>query len=73
MTASDIAAVVSRATGIPVHDMVRGEKQKLLHLEGRLLAWYKHQIHSAHMLHSQRRCPSGSWGRAGPSAPWPMR
>ena len=35
VTASDIAAIVSRATGIPVHDMLRGEKDKLLHLEGR--------------------------------------
>ncbi len=35
VTASDIAAIVSRATGIPVHDMLKGERQKLLHLEGK--------------------------------------
>ena len=34
VTASDIAAIVSRATGIPVHDMLRGERDKLLHMEG---------------------------------------
>ena len=34
VTASDIASVVARATGIPVQDMLKGERQRLLHLEG---------------------------------------
>jgi ATP-dependent Clp protease ATP-binding subunit ClpB len=34
--AEDIAAIVSRWTGIPVNKMLEGEKEKLLHLEERL-------------------------------------
>ncbi|MGE8317367.1 MAG: AAA family ATPase, partial [Comamonas sp.] len=34
--AEEIAEVVSRATGIPVAKMMQGEKDKLLHMEGRL-------------------------------------
>ncbi|MDR0766746.1 MAG: AAA family ATPase, partial [Odoribacteraceae bacterium] len=36
VTADDIAAVVSKWTGIPVNRMIEGERQKLLHLEERL-------------------------------------
>lgn len=32
----EIAEVVSRATGIPVSKMMQGEREKLLHIEGRL-------------------------------------
>ena len=34
--ADEIAEVVSRATGIPVSKMMQGERDKLLHMEGRL-------------------------------------
>ncbi|KAF1020369.1 MAG: Chaperone protein ClpB [Paracidovorax wautersii] len=34
--AEEIAEVVSRATGIPVTKMLQGERDKLLHMEGRL-------------------------------------
>jgi ATP-dependent Clp protease ATP-binding subunit ClpB len=34
--AEEIAEVVSRATGIPVSRMMQGEREKLLHMEGRL-------------------------------------
>ncbi|HHV49309.1 MAG TPA: ATP-dependent chaperone ClpB [Rhodocyclaceae bacterium] len=34
--AEEIAEVVSRATGIPVSKMMQGERDKLLHMEGRL-------------------------------------
>ncbi|EFI62178.1 MULTISPECIES: ATP-dependent chaperone ClpB [Comamonas] len=34
--AEEIAEVVSRATGIPVAKMMQGEKDKLLHMEGKL-------------------------------------
>ncbi|MFX5751847.1 hypothetical protein ABTE32_20735, partial [Acinetobacter baumannii] len=33
VTADDIAAVVSRWTGIPVDRMLEGEREKLLHME----------------------------------------
>lgn len=33
VTAADIAQVVSRATGIPVHQMLQSEREKLLHME----------------------------------------
>eukprot|EP00042_Codosiga_hollandica_P049555 m.577358 g.577358 ORF g.577358 m.577358 type:complete len:751 (-) comp57909_c0_seq2:35-2287(-) len=33
VTSSDVAAVVAKATGIPVHEMMQGERQKLLKLE----------------------------------------
>ncbi len=36
VTAEDIAAVVSRWTGIPVDKMLEGEREKLLHLEDEL-------------------------------------
>ncbi|MCS6934353.1 MAG: ATP-dependent chaperone ClpB [Chitinophagales bacterium] len=36
VTADDIAAIVSKWTGIPVTKMLEGEKEKLLHLEERL-------------------------------------
>eukprot|EP00730_Choanoeca_flexa_P002701 TRINITY_DN11139_c0_g1_i7.p1 TRINITY_DN11139_c0_g1~~TRINITY_DN11139_c0_g1_i7.p1 ORF type:complete len:802 (+),score=179.63 TRINITY_DN11139_c0_g1_i7:70-2475(+) len=36
VTSSDIAQVVSRATGIPVHQMMKSEKEKLLHMEDAL-------------------------------------
>jgi len=36
VTAEDIAEVVSKWTGIPVHRLLEGEMQKLLHLEERL-------------------------------------
>jgi ATP-dependent Clp protease ATP-binding subunit ClpB len=36
VTARDIAAVVSRATGIPIHNLLKGERQKLLHMEDEL-------------------------------------
>lgn len=32
--ASDIAQVVARATGIPVHSMMQSERDKLIHMEG---------------------------------------
>jgi len=38
VTAQDIAAVVSRWTGIPVDKMLEGEREKLLHMEGALRA-----------------------------------
>ena len=34
--AEEIAEVVSRATGIPVSKMMQGEREKLLHMEGKL-------------------------------------
>lgn len=36
VSAEDIAAIVSRWTGIPVNKMMQGEKEKLLHLEDEL-------------------------------------
>src|SRR5204862_1671734 len=36
VTADDIAAVVSRWTGIPVSRMLEGEREKLVHMEERL-------------------------------------
>jgi ATP-dependent Clp protease ATP-binding subunit ClpB len=36
VTAEEIAEVVSKWTGIPVSRMLEGEKEKLLHMEGRL-------------------------------------
>ena len=36
VTAEEIAEVVSRATGIPVSRMMQGERDKLLHIEGKL-------------------------------------
>ena len=36
ITAGDVAAVVSRATGIPVDRMLEGEREKLLHMEDAL-------------------------------------
>jgi len=36
VTASDIAAVVSRWTGVPVDKMLEGEREKLLHMEEEL-------------------------------------
>ena len=39
VTESDIAAVVSRWTGIPVHKMLEGEREKLLHMEDALARW----------------------------------
>jgi len=36
VTASDIAAVVSRWTGVPVDKMLEGEREKLLHMEDEL-------------------------------------
>lgn len=33
VTEVDIANVVSRATGIPMSSLVRGEREKLLHME----------------------------------------
>jgi ATP-dependent Clp protease ATP-binding subunit ClpB len=33
VTAEDIAAVVSRWTGVPVDRMMEGEREKLLHME----------------------------------------
>eukprot|EP01112_Ceratiomyxa_fruticulosa_P011821 TRINITY_DN3242_c0_g2_i1.p1 TRINITY_DN3242_c0_g2~~TRINITY_DN3242_c0_g2_i1.p1 ORF type:complete len:792 (-),score=191.71 TRINITY_DN3242_c0_g2_i1:258-2633(-) len=40
VSAKDIALVVSRATGIPAHSLLMGEKEKLLHLEDTL----SHQV-----------------------------
>ena len=72
VTASDIAAVVSRATGIPVHDMVRGEKQKLLQLEGvHLIGALNVEPHVDQYL--QRKYPSGLSVRIEPCALWPMQ
>ena len=36
VTANDIAQVISKATGIPLSAMMRGERERLLHLEDRL-------------------------------------
>ncbi|KAL2917879.1 chaperone ATPase hsp78 [Polyrhizophydium stewartii] len=36
VTADDVARVVSRATGIPVSALVKGEREKLMHLEDEL-------------------------------------
>lgn len=36
VTAKDIALVISRATGIPVHQLLMGEKEKLIHMEAEL-------------------------------------
>ncbi|GAM17625.1 hypothetical protein SAMD00019534_008000 [Acytostelium subglobosum LB1] len=33
VTAKDVALVISKATGIPVHSLMMGEKEKLLHME----------------------------------------
>lgn len=36
VTADDIALVISRATGIPVHSLLKGEKEKLINMEAEL-------------------------------------
>ncbi|RGB25255.1 P-loop containing nucleoside triphosphate hydrolase protein [Rhizophagus diaphanus] len=36
VTADDIGAVVSRMTGIPIHNLLRSERDRLLHIEERL-------------------------------------
>eukprot|EP00906_Rhabdomonas_costata_P004957 RCo007436 len=36
VTAKDIAMVISKATGIPVHQLMMGEKEKLIHMEAEL-------------------------------------
>jgi len=36
VTADDIGAVVSRMTGIPIHNLLRSERDKLLHIEEKL-------------------------------------
>ncbi len=36
VTSGDIAAVISKATGIPVTSMIKGERERLLHLEEEL-------------------------------------
>ncbi|KAK0544923.1 chaperone ATPase hsp78 [Tilletia horrida] len=36
VTSDDIAAVVSRATGVPVRNLLRGERERLLHVEDEL-------------------------------------
>jgi ATP-dependent Clp protease ATP-binding subunit ClpB len=32
VTSEDVAQVVARATGIPVQNLLKGEKQKLIHV-----------------------------------------
>ncbi|KAF7356093.1 p-loop containing nucleoside triphosphate hydrolase protein [Mycena venus] len=36
VTSNDIARVVARATGIPVHNLLKGERDKLIHMEDTL-------------------------------------
>jgi hypothetical protein len=36
VTSEDIATVISRATGIPLANLVQGEREKLLHMEDKL-------------------------------------
>lgn len=36
VTSADIARVVARATGIPVQNLLRGERDRLVHMEGAL-------------------------------------
>jgi ATP-dependent Clp protease ATP-binding subunit ClpB len=43
VTDNDIALVVSRATGIPVHNLMMGEREKLLQMEKTLAARVKGQ------------------------------
>lgn len=43
VTDNDIALVVSRATGIPVHNLLMGEREKLLHMEQVLASRVKGQ------------------------------
>lgn len=43
---NDIAAIVSRWTGIPIEKMLEGEKEKLLHLEAQLSARVVGQEHA---------------------------
>ena len=43
VTADDIAAVVSRTTGIPVSKLMRGESEKLIHMEDALRKYVRGQ------------------------------
>ncbi|KAF2276082.1 P-loop containing nucleoside triphosphate hydrolase protein [Westerdykella ornata] len=43
VTADDIAAVVSRTTGIPVSKLMRGESEKLIHMEDALRQYVRGQ------------------------------
>ncbi len=72
VTSSDIASIVSRATGIPVHDMLRGERQKLLHLERKSALKHNEQSIIMKMVF-QRSCPSAWWARSVPCMRYQMR
>lgn len=49
VTARDIASIVSRATGIPIQNLIKGEREKLLHMEeelGRRVVGQESAIHA---------------------------
>ena len=67
ITAADVAAVVSRATGIPVDRMLEGEREKLLHMEDALHARVVGQDEAVRAVsHAVRRARAGL---ADPSRP----
>ena len=60
ITAADVAAVVSRATGIPVARMLEGEREKLLHMEDALHARVVGQDEAVRAVsHAVRRARAG--------------
>ena len=63
VTASDIAEVVSKATGIPVSQLARAEADKLSHLEARLAEQVRARMHAAMRtcMHTQVRACVHAW------------
>jgi ATP-dependent Clp protease ATP-binding subunit ClpB len=63
VTADDIASVVSRSTGIPISKLMRGESEKLIHMEDALRAHVRGQdealISVANAIRLQRAGLSG--------------
>ena len=60
VTESDIAAIVSRWTGIPVDKMLEGEREKLLHMENALQARVVGQAEAVKAVsHAVRRARAG--------------
>jgi ATP-dependent Clp protease ATP-binding subunit ClpB len=60
VTAEDVAAVVSRWTGIPVERMLEGEREKLLHMEDKLRERVVGQDHAiAAVADAVRRARAG--------------
>jgi ATP-dependent Clp protease ATP-binding subunit ClpB len=65
----DVAAVVSRWTGIPVEKMLEGEREKLLQMEARLHARVVGRTRPCGPSPTPSAAPAPSWAiRSGPSA-----